>query len=65
MEKKICCNDHEFHCVKCGEGLKELNLGILFCPICKTQYLPSMDDEKNIQSLSWIEPKIREREWVR
>lgn len=49
---------HPYHCVKCGFGLSEANLGTLLCLECLEVYLPSRNDHAtNEARLSWHEPE--------
>lgn len=48
---------HPYHCVLCGTQLNELCLGIIGCPSCDTQFIPTFNEEQSAFSLTW-QPKV-------
>jgi hypothetical protein len=51
----IINNESSFYCPLDGTKLIELNLGILMCKKCKTQFIPTKDEDecKLIWNESW------------
>jgi len=43
-----------YYCVLCGARLTDDVLGLLYCDVCKINFLPSYDPEDDMLSVSWI-----------
>ena len=44
---------HPYHCPLDGEQLHEIQLGFLMCRKCKTQFLPTYNEQDKMFKISW------------